>query len=61
MGKEFLKFGNAEVEKKRNLPYNCCFLEDVDIEKVLVSNKICFSEKSCKCFIGYLYNGKSNL
>ena len=28
----------------------------VDIEKVLVSNKTFFSEKNCKCFIGYLYN-----
>ena len=28
----------------------------VDIEKVLVSNKISFGKKSCKYFIGYLYN-----
>ena len=32
------------------------FLEDVDIEKVLVSNKISAGEKSYKSFIGYLYN-----
>ena len=31
-------------------------LRDVDIEKVLVSNKISFGEKSCKYFIGDLYN-----
>ena len=30
---------------------------DVDIEKVLVSNKIYFAEKNYKYFIGYLYNG----
>ena len=30
---------------------------DVDIEKVLVSNKIYLSEKNYKFFIGYLYNG----
>ena len=30
---------------------------DVDIEKVLVSNKISFGEKNYKNFIGYLYNG----
>ena len=29
---------------------------DVDIEKVLVSNKISFGEKNYKYFIGYLYN-----
>ena len=28
----------------------------VDIEKVLVSNKISFSEINGKCFIGYLYD-----
>ena len=33
------------------------FLGDVDIEKVLVSNKISFGEKNYKNFIGYLYNG----
>ena len=32
------------------------FLKDVDIEKVLVSNKISFGEKIYKNFIGYLYN-----
>ena len=30
---------------------------DVDIEKVLVSNKIYFGEKNYKYFIGYLHNG----
>ena len=31
-------------------------LKDVDIKKVLVSNKISFGEKNYKYFIGYLYN-----
>ena len=31
-------------------------LKDVDIEKVLVSNKISFGEKNYKYLIGYLYN-----
>ena len=30
---------------------------DIDIEKVLVSNKISFGEKNYMYFIGYLYNG----
>ena len=33
------------------------FLGDVDIEKVLVYNKISFGEENYKCFIDYLYNG----
>ena len=32
------------------------FLKDVDIEKVLVSNKISFGEKNYKYFIVYLCN-----
>ena len=31
-------------------------LKDVDIEKLLVSNKIFFGEENCKYFIGYLDN-----
>ena len=31
-------------------------LKDVDIEKLLVSNKIFFCEENCKYFIGYLDN-----
>ena len=32
------------------------FLEDMDIEKVLVSNKISFGVKNYEYFIGYLDN-----
>ena len=32
------------------------FLGEVDIEKVLVSDKISFGKKNYKYFIGYLYN-----
>ena len=35
-----------------------CFLEDVDIKKVLVSNKISFDEKNYKYFIGQGYKLK---
>ena len=31
-------------------------LTDVDIEKVLVSNKFSFGEKNYKYFVGYFYN-----
>ena len=56
MGKELLTFGDTEIEKnkfyrnKTPVP-----LRNVDIEKVLLSNKISFGEKNYKYFIGYLY------
>ena len=57
MGKEILTIGNTENEKNKYYQYKILFsLRDVDIEKVLVSNKIYFSERNYKYFIGYLYN-----
>ena len=56
MGKEILTFRNIEIEKNKFYRNKTpIFLKDVDIEKVLVSNKISFGEKSYKYFIGYLY------
>ena len=58
VGKAILTFVNIEIEKIRFCHHNApIFLVDVDIEKVLVSNKISFREKNCQYFIGYLYNG----
>ena len=58
LGKELLTFGNIEIEEDKfyhsKIPI---FLVDVDIEKVLVSNKISFGEKNYKYFIGYLHKG----
>ena len=51
MDKEILTFGNTEIEKKKKKNYRHktpTFLGDVDIKKVLVSNKISFGEKKCK-------------
>ena len=57
MGKEILTFGNIEIEKSKFYRSKTpIFLKDVDIEKVLVSNKISFGGKNYKYFIGYLYN-----
>ena len=58
MSKEILTFGNIKFEKDK--PYrqkNPIFLENVDIEKVLVSNKISSGAKNYKYFIGYWCNG----
>ena len=62
MGKEILTFGNIAIEKNISYRHKNPILEEgkegreVDIEKVLVSNKISFDEKNSKYFIGYLYN-----
>ena len=56
MGKEVLKFGDIEIEKNKFYHHeSLILLKDVDIEKVLVSNKISSGEKSFKYFIGSLY------
>ena len=56
MVKEILTIGINEIKKKTAVIRLLVFLEDVDIEKVLVSNKISVGEKIYKYFIGYLYN-----
>ena len=57
MGKEILKFGDIEIEKNKFYNHkSSIFYKDVDIEKVLLSNKISPSEKNYKYFIGYLFN-----
>ena len=58
MGKKILMLGNNETEKNK---FYCnktpISLKDVNIEKVIVSNKISFGEKKTyKLFIGYFYN-----
>ena len=45
MGKEILTFEDTEIEKNKFYNHKI-FLRDVDIEKVLVSNKISFGEKT---------------
>ena len=57
MGKEILTFGDIEIEKDEFYRHKTpILLKDVDIEKVLVSNKIYFGEKNYKYFTGYLCN-----
>ena len=57
IGKEILIFGDIEIEKNKFCHHKTSiFLKDVDIEKVLVPNKISFDEKNYKYFIGYLDN-----
>ena len=57
MGKQVLTFGDTEIEKDKCYRHKSpIFLEDVDIEKKLVSNKISSDEKNYKYFICYFYN-----
>ena len=59
MGKEILTFHNIEIEKNKFYRHKTLiFWGDVDIEEVLVSNKISFGEKNYKSFIGYLYDNQ---
>ena len=48
MGKGVSTFGDIEIEKKNYCYKICVLLRDVDIKKVLVSNKISFSGKNYK-------------
>ena len=57
MGKEILTCGSIEIEKNKFNHHKApIFWGDVDIEKVLLYNKISVGERNYKCFIGYLYN-----
>ena len=50
-------FGKMEIEKKKFYRHKTpIFKKDVEIERILVSNKMSFGEKKSKYFIGYLYN-----
>ena len=49
--------GNIETEKQNFLCYKSpIFLEDVDIDNVLVSDKISSGKRNYRYFIGYLYD-----
>ena len=57
MGKEILTLEDIEIEKNKFQHHKTpIFLNHVDTEKALVSNKIFFGKKNHKYFIGYLYN-----
>ena len=61
MGKSILTFGDTEIKKHKFYCYKSSdFLEDVDADNVLVSNKISSDEKNCKYFVGYLYDDYKN-
>ena len=61
MGKETLTFGDFEIENHKLYLYESpIFLEDVDIDNMLVSDKISSGEKNFKHFIGYFCDDYKN-
>ena len=59
MVKEILMFGDVEIEKNKFYRNKTpILLKDVDIEKVIVPNKILLGEKNYKYFIGYFYDDR---
>ena len=63
MGKEILTFGDFEIENLYLYLYlyeSPIFLEDVDIDNMLVSDKISSGEKNFKHFIGYFCDDYKN-
>ena len=46
MEKEIIRFGNIDIEKQKFDHYKSYFLEDIDIDNMLVSNKISSGKKT---------------
>ena len=54
MVKEIMTFRENEIENSKFHCYkNPTFIKDVDIDNILISNKIYSGEKNYKYFIGY--------
>ena len=53
MYKEIITFDDTEIEK-RNFHHkkNPILMDEVDIDKILIPNKVSSGEKSYRCFIG---------
>ena len=49
MGKEIITFGDIKIEKHTSYRFKSpIFSEDVDIDNILVSNKICYLHEDSK-------------
>ena len=56
-GKTIVKFGDIEIEKKKISQHErtISIKKNIDINKIVVSNKVSFVKKSFKSLIGYKY------
>ena len=59
MNKKLIVFGDTEIEKQK---FHChkilVLIDDVDIDKILILNKILFGKNGLKLFVGYNYKDK---
>ena len=54
MEKIIIKFGNIEIEKYKFQQYRRPIsIKNININKIVVSNKVSFSKKGFKHFLGY--------
>ena len=54
MGKKFIEFEDARIEEQEFHQYKSPILiKDIDINEIVISNKICFGKQDFKYFIGY--------
>ena len=62
MEKTTIKFGDIEIEKQKfhqhKIPIS---IKNIDINEIVVSNKVSFGKKGFKYFIGYKEAKKSDL
>ena len=54
MEKRVITFGDIEIQKQKFHQHKGPIsIKNIDIDKVIVSNKVPFGKKGFKCFIGY--------
>ena len=54
MDKKIIKFDNTEIEKYKFQQHKSPIsIDNIGIEKIVVSNKVSFGKKNFKYFIGY--------
>ena len=59
MDKKFIKFDDTEIEEFEFHQYKSPIsINDLDINKIIVSNKFPFGNQDFRYFIGYKYNKK---
>ena len=58
MDKSIIKFGDIEITKKKIHQHKSSSINSIDINKIIVYNKVSFGKKGFKKFIGYKYAKK---
>ena len=59
MNKKFIKFDDTEIEEYEfHQPKNPILINEIDIDKIIVSKKFSFGQQDSKYLIGYKDNKK---